>query len=230
MGLHLTRTLVACLFACIGVTAIAANDIMDTRHIAIAGTGGFVYETCDWPDAGALRAVVPVAAEDGSYASGVVVDTNRVLTAAHALNPGQHVFVSVEGHFRRARVIGVDEATDLAILAVDTASIKPMKIASAELSRAQQVWAVGYPRASGMATSAGVFTRQAGVAVHTSAPIDQGHSGGGLLQCANGSYELAGMLRGYGAYLSDGRYVRVKNHSVSVAAATIQQFVTGSSF
>ena len=184
-----------------------------------------VSAECQWPDATALEAVLPVAAEDGSYASGVVYERNKVLTAAHALSTSYRVFVSVNDEFRPARILMIDRHKDLAVLSVDTGSIAPLPIASKGLESRQPVWAVGFPRASGKETSSGVFTRETRGAVHTSAPIDQGQSGGGLLRCDNGSYRLAGMLRGYGAYVKDDQFVKLKNHSVSVAAATIERFV-----
>lgn len=181
--------------------------------------------SCNWPDSGSLSAVLPVAAADGSYASGVVVGRNRVLTAAHAIAPETRVYVGIDNQFRAAKIQFVDKQNDLAILVVDTGRIPPLRIASGDPALRQQVWAVGFPRAKAKTTSAGVFQKKSEGALHTSAPIDSGQSGGGLLLCSNGSYMLAGMLRGYGAYFKGGQYVKLANHSVSVAAATIQRFV-----
>ena len=180
---------------------------------------------CGWPDSTSLQAVLAVAAEDGSYASGVVVARNRVLTAAHAISPGTRVFVGVRSQYRRARVISVDTENDLAVLSVDTGSIIPLSIAAKEPRLSEPVWAVGFPRAQAKTTSFGVFQKKMQGALHTSAPIDSGQSGGGLLSCEAGRYSLAGMLRGYGAYYRGGEYVKLQNHSVSVAATTIQHFV-----
>jgi len=186
---------------------------------------GFTEQTCNWPDSGSLSAVLPVAAEDGSYASGVVVGRNRVLTAAHAIAPDTQVYVGINNQFEIAKIQFIDKHHDLAILVVDTGAIRPLRIAKQDPQLRQQVWAVGFPRAQAKTTSAGVFQKKAEGALHTSAPIDSGQSGGGLLSCDNGSYQLAGMLRGYGAYFKGGQYVKLDNHSVSVAAATIQRFV-----
>lgn len=188
---------------------------------------------CNWPDDGTLRAILPVATDHGSHASGIVVSQNRVLTAAHALSGSDRVFVRVSNDFRLARVILFDKQSDLAVLSVDTENISPVPMTLNEPLERQPVWAVGFPRAQGKTTSAGVFQRNRQGALHTSAGIDSGQSGGGLLTCERGSYQLLGMLRGYGAYLSGDRYVKLENHSVSVAAATIQAFVnpiTGNSY
>jgi len=182
--------------------------------------------SCEWPDEVALQAILPVATDHGSHASGVVVAPNRVLTAAHALNGGQQYFVRIDGGFRKARLIMKNAAHDLAVLDVNTDSIKPLPISAAEPSASQMVWAVGFPRAQGKTTSSGVFQKNRQGALHTSAPIDSGQSGGGLLSCERGHYELLGMLRGYGAYLSGNRYVKLQNHSVAVAATTIHRFVS----
>jgi len=180
---------------------------------------------CVWPDDKALEAILPVATDHGSHASGVVFAPNRVLTAAHAIDGAGKYFVRVEEGFRSATLIHIDRQNDLAVLSVNTHNIKPMPLSAAQPSQSQMVWAVGFPKAQGKTTSSGVFQRNRSGALHTSAPIDSGQSGGGLLTCEHGHYQLLGMLRGYGAYLSGDRYVKLQNHSVSVAAATIQAFI-----
>jgi len=180
---------------------------------------------CEWPDDQALDAIVPVATDHGSHASGVVFGKNRVLTAAHAVQGAAQFFVRVADGFRVADLVMIDHRFDLAVLSVDTQDIRPLPIAWTEPTEQQQVWAVGFPRAQGKTTSAGFFQRNREGALHTSAPIDSGQSGGGLLTCEQGSYHLLGMLRGYGAYLSGDRYVKLENHSVSVAATTIHRIL-----
>ena len=188
-------------------------------------SGAVFQSSCGQPDNRTLGAILPVATDHGSHASGVVFDNNRVLTAAHAVQGGGHFYVRVADRFLVAELLMVDHANDLAVLAVDTKSIKPIHIAGIAPSKAQPVWAVGYPRAQAMATSTGVFQRNREGALHTSASIDSGQSGGGLLTCKDGNWELLGMLRGYGAYLDGDVYVKLENHSVSVAAATINEFL-----
>lgn len=203
-----------------------AGAVIALSALGLLATGNAIAApTCEWPDESALNAILPVATDHGSHASGVVVAPDRVLTAAHALNGGQQYFVRVNGGFRKARLIFKSSAHDLAILKVETDNIKPLPLSAAEPSASQTVWAVGFPRAQGKTTSSGVFQRNRQGALHTSAPIDSGQSGGGLLSCEQGHYELMGMLRGYGAYLSGDRYVKLQNHSVAVAATTINQFV-----
>ena len=183
---------------------------------------------CVWPDDKTLEAILPVATDHGSHASGVVFAPNRVLTAAHAVDGASNFFVRVDEGFRSATLLLIDRKNDLAVLSVNTQNIKPVPLSLGQPSESQAVWAVGFPKAQGKTTSSGVFQRNRAGALHTSAPIDSGQSGGGLLTCNHGSYQLLGMLRGYGAYLSGDRYVKLQNHSVSVAAATIQRFIGNS--
>ena len=167
---------------------------------------------------------MPIAGEDGSYASGVVINQNRVLTAAHALSPAHRVYVRIGGQYRQARIMLLDRREDLAMLSVDTTGIVPLPVAAADPGTDEPVWAVGYPRAKAKETTPGKLTKNAAGSLHASASIDLGQSGGGLLLCNNGSYILGGMLRGYGAYVRGDEFVKLKNHSVSVGASTIQRF------
>ena len=118
----------------------------------------------------------------------------------------------------------LDRREDLAMLSVDTTGIVPLPVAAADPGTDEPVWAVGYPRAKAKETTPGKLTKNAAGSLHASASIDLGQSGGGLLLCSNGSYILGGMLRGYGAYVRGDEFVKLKNHSVSVGASTIQRF------
>jgi len=182
---------------------------------------------CAGPDGRSLGAIIPVATDAGSHASGVIVAPGRVLTAAHVIQGAQRVFVRREADYRLATVLRVDPITDLAVLAADTGAIQPLMFTGSAPDDDEPVWAVGFPRAQDLSLSTGVFQQMRDGALHTSAGIDSGQSGGGLLACRHGRYRLAGMLRGYGAYLEQGRYVKLPNHSVSVAASTIRQFLHG---
>jgi len=188
-------------------------------------TGLMAATECEWPDEHALEAILPIATDNGSHASGVVIAPNKVLTAAHAVKGAARFFVKVDEGFQLADLVLIDHQSDLAVLSVDTKNIHPIPFTQVEPNEQQPVWAVGFPRAQGITTSMGVFQRNRSGDLHTSASIDSGQSGGGLLTCNQGSYQLLGMLRGYGAYLSGDRYVKLQNHSVSVASATIQRFV-----
>lgn len=191
--------------------------------------GGYSFAAvateCEWPDTRTMASVLPVATDDGSYASGVVIARNRVLTAAHAVENSDQAFVRIDYDFRRAEVLSIDSEKDLAVMGVDTGNINPIRLSLREPYANEQVWAIGFPHATSKTTSIGNFQDKLDGVLHTSAPIDAGESGGGLIACERGIFVLAGMLRGYGAYLKGGEYVRIENHSVSVAASDIQRFV-----
>lgn len=184
-------------------------------------------ENCGWPEQDALASVVRVTSEDGSHASGVVVGPNRVLTAAHAIDQAYQSYIRIEETLYPAFVASIDRARDLAILEVSSLNVEPIKIGDSDLSNSAKVWAVGFPRAESKTTSSGSFKIKAATdgALHTTAPIDSGQSGGGLITCEHGRHVLAGMLRGFAAYVNGDEYVKIKNHSVSVASADIRDFI-----
>lgn len=185
-----------------------------------------VRAVCDAPPNEMLRSVVRVASLDGGDASGVVVAHDRVLTAAHVVEGDYRALVYINRTYRDAVVVGEDLENDLALLAVDTDNLPALDISDSRLLAAETVWAVGYPLALELTTTQGHFQNTVNGALYTSAPINAGASGGGLFRCYNGHYELAGMIRGYGAVWRGGRLMRVKDLSISVPAREIVQFAT----
>ncbi|MFK7893262.1 MAG: serine protease, partial [Granulosicoccus sp.] len=113
---------------------------------------------------------------------------------------------------------------DLAVLAISTGEIEPVPILELDGVRSETVWAVGYPGGQEMSTDRGILQRVDNGVVHASASVDSGQSGGGLLVCHDGAWSMIGMLRGFGATWREGRYVRMNDYSVSVAAQTINYF------
>ena len=192
-----------------------------------ASHGTASANNCGWPQQDALESVVRVMSDDGSHASGVVVGHGTVLTAAHALDEQFQSYVLINGQRNSANLILIDRDKDLAVLEVDTGTIGPIKLGHQNLDSSAKVWAVGFPRAESKTTSSGSFKVRAATdgALHTTAPIDSGQSGGGLISCEEGQHVLAGMLRGFAAYVSGDSYVKIKNHSVSVASADIRSFI-----
>ncbi|OED39444.1 hypothetical protein AB833_15395 [Chromatiales bacterium (ex Bugula neritina AB1)] len=185
-------------------------------------------DQCGWPQQDALASVVRVTSDDGSHASGVVIGINRVLTAAHAIDEHYRSYVLIDDRRALATLTLIDRSRDLAILQVETGKIEPIALGATDLNSSAKVWAVGFPRAESKTTSSGSFKVRAAVdgALHTTAPIDSGQSGGGLISCEQGKHVLAGMLRGFAAYVNGDSYVKIKNHSVSVATADIRSFIT----
>lgn len=178
--------------------------------------------TCQWPNSQTLNSIVPIESGTSSRASGVVVSNNLIITAAHVLEDVSETVAVINDRLYIASVLLIDRESDLALLSVWTENLSPIPLSKYELNESQEVWAVGFPRAQAQHTSAGNFNFKQAEAIHTSAGIDSGASGGGLLSCENGQFVLAGMLRGYGAYVSDQGLVRLDDYSVSVAASDIQ--------
>ena len=178
--------------------------------------------TCHWPTNQILDSIVPIESGENSHASGVVVSNNLVITAAHVLEDYYNTAVSINDEMYLASVLLVDKETDIALLSVWTENLHPIPLSKYDLYERQEVWAAGYPRAQSLHTSSGNFVSKKAEAIHTSAGIESGESGGGLFSCEHGEFVLAGMLRGYGAYRTDSGLMRLEDYSISVAANDIQ--------
>ncbi len=204
------------------------NTLFVVAAVLFTSQSAAYAANCGWPEQDALESVVRVMSDDGSHASGVVVGPNRVLTAAHAIDEHFQSYVLIGVDRNIASIALIDRDKDLAILQVETGHIRPIELGHENLDASAKVWAVGFPRAESKTTSTGSFKVKAETdgALHTTAPIDSGQSGGGLISCEEGKHVLAGMLRGFAAYVSGDSYVKIKNHSVSVATADIRSFIT----
>ena len=198
------------------------------KHILVlvvfvfASTAMATESFCQWPNNQTLDSIVPIQSGQTSHASGVIISNNLVITAAHVLEDSSDVIAVVNEKYYQAKILFIDQETDIALLSVRTDNLSPIPLSKSELNARQEVWAVGFPRAQAQHTSIGQFNFKQAEAIHTSAGIDVGESGGGLLSCENGKFVLAGMLRGYGAYLTNGELVRLEDYSISVAASNIQ--------
>lgn len=211
------------LLLCAGCASINSSPV----HVSAAYTVYLDSEprVCNSPDELVLRSVVRVATGDGGDASGVVVAQGKVLTAAHVVSGSDLAMVSVDGNYRRAELLGTDTIADLALLSVDTGSLRPLPLARKTLYSFEQVWAIGYPLALEQVTTHGFFRNFAHGRLFASAPIQAGASGGGLMRCENGHFELAGLIRGYGAYRVGDELVPLPDLSIHTPAEQIQRFV-----
>ncbi len=181
---------------------------------------------CTTPADKDVAPIVRISTQDGGEASGVVVGHNRVLTAAHVIEDLQTAKVKLsENTSSIAAIIAVDKPNDMALLVVNTGNLKPIRLSKAELSFLEPVWAVGFPLATSKTLTSGYFKTTDRGTLHTTADINFGNSGGGLLRCHSGKYELAGMVRGFGAYRSENGLVKIKNLSMSVPASKIDYFI-----
>lgn len=182
-------------------------------------------QMCDAPGKDIRDSIIRVAGDDGSYASGVVVGRNLVLTAAHVIEAAQKSYVKVSNNYWLAKVLAVDSDKDLALMSVPTQDLQPIRLSLLEPAYWQPVWAIGFPLAKEQVASPGNYEQIFNGALQTTAEVESGQSGGGLISCERGQYVLSGMVRGYGAYREGNRYVKLDDFSVAVAADDIRRFV-----
>ena len=143
--------------------------------------------------------------------SGVVVAEGRVLTVAHVLR-GDEVAVTFGGQVAEGRVAGVDPDLDVAVIAVDTGAIEPVRWEPGESPPlGAPVFALADPGGRGLRTTFGLVSstgrsfrgprgrRVAGSIEHT-APLPRGSSGGPLV-------DAEGRLLGLNAVRRDGGFI-----------------------
>jgi len=148
----------------------------------------------------------PLGGDGGSgLGSGFVLDDQgRIATNAHVvssglgggLEPAEEVYVEfADGNRVAARIVGTDPFADVALLEIDPAglSLTALELGSSEqLSVGQPVAAIGSPFGERQSLSVGVISAvdrdiqsltrfQIGDAIQTDAAINQGNSGGPLL-------------------------------------------------
>jgi S1-C subfamily serine protease len=142
--------------------------------------------------------------------SGVIIAPGRVLTNAHNLRHDETTITFADGRHANARVAGVDQDIDLAVLEVDTADLAPIDWpqGSEEVPIGRAVLALGNPGGRGLRVTPGFVSasarsfrgprgrRIAGALEHT-APLPRGSSGGPLT-------DLEGHLLGINSVRVDG--------------------------
>jgi serine protease Do len=130
--------------------------------------------------------------------SGVVIAPGRVLTNAHNLRHDETTVTFADGRRADARVAGVDQDIDLAVLEVDTADVTPIEWAEAgdEVPLGRAVLALANPGGRGLRITPGFVSSSArsfrgprgrripGAIEHT-APLPRGSSGGPLVDLGN---------------------------------------------
>ena len=123
-----------------------------------------------------------------SQGSGVVIRPNRIVTNYHVVQGRTQIRIHLYGHSPKkdiiAHVYQIDSVRDLALLACSE-SLQPISIAPEESFHVDDfVHAIGYPGGSRRVTSGKIIgiQRKAGFRiVQTSAEINQGNSGGALI-------------------------------------------------
>ena len=162
-----------------------------------AGTRGGGRDT--QPNTGPGPSAPPL---ESSLGSGVVISADGyILTNYHVINGADAIQVGLEdGRAAPARIVGTDPDTDLALLKVDMAGLKPIQLGrSDDLKVGDVVLAIGDPYGVGQTVTQGIVSAtgrsQLGLStfenfIQTDAAINPGNSGGALV---NARGELVGI-------------------------------------
>ncbi len=137
--------------------------------------------------------VVPREQREMSLGSGVIVDDRgTILTNYHVVEQAREVKVALaDGREMRARFLGTDQRTDLAVLRVDQASLPHAVMGDSETMQVGDiVLAIGNPFGLGQTVTMGIISAigrgSLGLAdyedfIQTDAAINPGNSGGALV-------------------------------------------------
>lgn len=172
-------------------------------------------EHCTVPANDTLGAVVRVGAP-GSEGSGVIVGYNLIATAAHVIEDTNELTVNINGILRRAAIISLFPDRDLALLLADTGDQRPIPLSFNLLQPHDSVWAIGYPLGGNQISSPGRYQGMVDGEIQTTASVNHGQSGGGLISCENGEHVLAGIITAFGAIDMGDHYIRLDDYSISV--------------
>ncbi len=107
-------------------------------------------------------------------ASGIAIDKETILTAGHVVEREEDIKMLLgDGKEAKARLIGRDPGTDLAVLKLDSAVATPAEPAKSPVRVGQFVLAIGRPSANGIESSFGTVNKLGG-------PVRTGR--GGMLE------------------------------------------------
>ena len=133
---------------------------------------------------------------DQGLGSGVLIDSaGFVVTNNHVVEDATELAVALpDGTLRRTALVGVDPDTDLALLRIDAAGLRPIVIGdSKSLAVGDVVLAVGNPLGVGQTVTQGIVSAvgRKGIGINpienfiqTDAAINPGNSGGALIDTA----------------------------------------------
>src|SRR5437588_6427968 len=136
-----------------------------------------------------------------SLGSGVIVtNEGHIITNNHVVDQVDEIEVQLsDGRTEKARLVGSDEQVDLAVLKIDNAGVKPLKLADSDTVQAGDfVLAIGNPFGFDETVTDGIVSSKGrpnradvfGDLIQTNAAINPGNSGGPLI---NLSGEVVGI-------------------------------------
>ncbi len=135
----------------------------------------------------------PRLKREQNLGSGVVVDRNGyILTNHHVIEGADEIFIGTDDRAPvRARVVGTDPETDLAVIQAAGRDLPPARLGDSSRQRVGDVvLAIGNPFGVGKTVTQGIISaldrQQLGLAtyedfIQTDAAINQGNSGGALI-------------------------------------------------
>jgi Do/DeqQ family serine protease len=171
------------------VVTIRAERVV--RQTAVPSADDPFFQQFFGPDARRMR---PQPREEGALGSGVIVSPDGyILTNAHVVEGASKV--SVELTDRRsfvAKLVGADKPSDLAVLKIEANGLRNLPLGDTEKVRVGDVvLAIGNPLGVGQTVTMGIISakgRATGLSdgsfedfLQTDAPINQGNSGGALV-------------------------------------------------
>ncbi len=184
--------------------AVVNVSVSGTRRVSVGGASGEEDDDASEPqDAEAIREYlrrfqqqfgglppqmqIPVQGEGSGF---IVRSDGIVLTNAHVVNGAQEVVVKLTDRREyRAKVLGADTLTDVAVLKIDARNLPVVELAAPRIPRAGEwVVAIGSPFGFDNTVTAGVISATRRTLpgngfvpfIQTDVPINPGNSGGPL--------------------------------------------------
>jgi Do/DeqQ family serine protease len=138
------------------------------------------------------RSRTPRTFRQRGLGSGVVVSADGyILTNHHVIDQADNINVEFnDGRSLKAKVIGSDELSDLAVLKVEASNLTPIALANSDSAQVGDVvLAIGNPLGVGQTVTMGIVSAKGRQTdgesyqdfIQTDAPINQGNSGGALV-------------------------------------------------
>ncbi len=138
--------------------------------------------------------MVPKDRVERSLGSGVVVsEDGYIITNNHVIDGAETIIVTLPNDKKeyKAKLIGKDPKSDLAVIKIDISNLKPLKMAdSSNLREGDIVFAIGNPFGVGETVTKGIISalNKSGIGINdyenfiqTDASINPGNSGGALV-------------------------------------------------
>ena len=179
------------------ILAFGALPIPNIHAIAEVSHPNDVFAEIYRDASPSVVAISVVTGTGGGNGSGFVIDDGgHIVTNAHVVDESEEIAVEFfEGGIYRAKLVGIDPASDIAVIKVDApaSQLNPISFADSDtLTVGQTVLAIGSPFRQGWTLTSGIISAldrtiqsltqfQIGGVIQTDASINPGNSGGPLI-------------------------------------------------